>query len=216
MSPIWKIEAKAVSSPVGSYFFSKTKLLDRVVSLESELAESKIALLRYPLLESENEKLKLFLGRVTSDTRLLGTVLVPPNRNGYDTLLIDIGESQPVSLGGIVVAHPDIPIGTIETLNSNSALVSLFSNPGRETEAIFADDSPLTLVGSGGGNFKVELPRSIQINVGDVIRLPQLSSKIVGVVGSIKSSPADAFQTVLINSPINIFSLRYVEVIVEN
>jgi|TARA_Y100000310_G_scaffold159619_1_gene159195 rod shape-determining protein MreC len=215
-SPIWRVEARVVASPLGAYFLSKESLLKENKELKNRLNEAKLDLLLFPVLESENKELKLLLGRVSGDTRLLATVLVPPHRNKYDTLVIDIGEDQPVSKGDLVVAHPNVPIGIISSLNGKTALVSLFSDPDRETNSLISGVGPTTLVGLGGGNFKIELPRSAVVNVGDVVRLPDLESRVVGVVGEIEANPTDAFKKIIVNSPINIFSLRFVEIVVGN
>src|SRR3989339_757666 len=98
---------------------------------------------------------------------------------------------------------PEGPIlGVVSEVFSKSAKVKLFSASGEETNAVLERNSvPVTLVGGGGGNFKLTLPRDIAIEKGDRILSPDITSRPLATVGEISVRPTDSFKEVLAKSP---------------
>jgi cell shape-determining protein MreC len=78
---------------------------------------------------------RLLGGRHTATPGILGSVRMRPPVSPYDTLVIDVGSVDGVSQGALVSGEGGIPLGTINHLTEKTARVSLFSTPGRETEA---------------------------------------------------------------------------------
>ena len=67
--------------------------------------------------------------------------------------------------------------------------------------------------GLGGGNFEIELPRNVDVFVGDSIYVSDINPRVLGTIEYINSDPNDVFERILFKSPVNLFSLRFVDVI---
>jgi hypothetical protein len=70
----------------------------------------------------------------------------------------------------------------------------------------------LEIVGRGGGNFEMIIPRDFIILKGDEVVLPGIVPYVVGIVETIISDPRDSFTKALLVSPVNIQELKFVEV----
>jgi len=71
-------------------------------------------------------------------------------------------------------------------------------------------------VGLGGENFKVEIPREIDVKEGDSIVIPSISTNVFGVVEKIEFKESDSFQNVLFKNSVNVSELKWVEVLLSN
>lgn len=193
---------------------SKKSLLLENETLKNELIEKNLAITNANFLISENEKLKEVLGRKKSQMNLvLGAILVRPNQSVYDTLLIDIGEDHGITQGSMVFALGNTPIGKISEVYKNSSKVILFSTPKENTDVIVSGpDVAMQIVGRGGGNFEMILPRDFEIKKGMTVQLPGIDSFFLAQVVTIISDPRDAYQKALLTSPVNIQHLKFVEV----
>ena len=99
----------------------------------------------------------------------------------------------------------------ITALDSSKAI--LFSTPGEKTEVVISGkDTFLEMVGRGGGNFEMILPRDFVLESGTSVHLPGVSSYIVARAETIISDPRDAFLKALLVSPVNIQELKFVEI----
>ncbi len=197
---------------LSAYFASKESLTQKISDLNLELAFSQARVSNYDTILQENEKLKEIFGRKKEETTMiLAVILSKPNRSLYDTLLIDAGSRQGVSTGDLVYALGNVPIGRVEVVYDNSAKVILFSSSGEKMEVIVGETF-FELVGRGGGNFEMILPRGTALVKGNSAVLPGLDASVVGVVETIISDPRDSFQKVLLISPVNIQELKFVEI----
>jgi hypothetical protein len=70
----------------------------------------------------------------------------------------------------------------------------------------------MEVVGRGGGNFEMTLPRDFILEKGTNVHLPGINSFILGVSETIISDPRDPFIKALLVSPVNIQELKFVEV----
>jgi hypothetical protein len=139
--------------------------------------------------------------------------------------------NQGVIEGQKVFALGNISIGYIAEVYANSSKVVLFSNPGEKTEVVISlgslNDSQngtlpideqngrdvfMQLVGRGGGNFEIVLPKSIILPNGTEAVLPGITPYVLGTVQATLSDSRDSFQKALLSIPINIQELKFVEV----
>lgn len=202
---------------IGGYFTFKSSLMSENDRLLAELQEMSARVTNYNVVLDENNKLKADLERRSEASRsekmVLSAILSKPNQSPYDTIIIDIGTNKNISVGDVVFALGGVPIGKIDSVFPFSSKVVLFSNSGQKTEAIVTDkDMYMSLVGRGGGNFEMVLPRDSTIKEGDVATLPGLVPHVVAVVGSIISDPRESFVKALLYSPVNIQEIKFVEV----
>ena len=204
----------------GGYFQFKKSLQNENEDLKLKLSEMEAQIANWSILSDENIKLKEILGRSENRKLVLAAILAKPDRSPYDTLIIDAGSaseladrSEKVGTGNIVYAFGDIPIGKIAEVYANSSKVVLFSNPGEKTEILISGkDIFMPIVGRGGGNFEMTLPRDFVLEKGTEVQLPGLVPHVLATVETILSDPRDAFQKALLISPVNIQELKFVQV----
>ncbi len=197
-----------------TYFISKNSLYQENLDLKSQLESSAADRANYYSIVQENADLKDVLGRKKEDMKVvLASILIKPNQSLYDTLVLDVGENMGIKVGATVFALGDIPIGKVAEVYSSSSRVVLFSTNGEKTQVVLsAQNTFLELVGRGGGNFEMIIPRDFKLLKGEQVVLPGISPKVVAVVETIISDPRDAFQKALLVAPVNIQELKFVEV----
>ncbi|MEK7089004.1 MAG: rod shape-determining protein MreC [Patescibacteria group bacterium] len=208
-------------SNAGAYFYSKRSLLLENDDLKSKLNEQEARIANYNSILNENLKIKEILGRLPigqagkneKANMVLASILSKPNQSPYDTLIIDIGAKSGILVGQRVFALGNVPIGRIAEVYASSAKVILFSNPGEITEVVISGrDTFMQIVGRGGGNFEMILPRDFVLEKGTEVVLPGITPYTVGIVQTIISDPRDSYQKALLVSPVNIQELKFVEV----
>ena len=182
-------------------------LKDIKASLESELTN-------YKTLEEENISLKEILGRVSvNEDFILGTILAKPFTTLFDTLFIDIGSEQGLEIGDLVFAYGNIPIGKISNTEKNTSTVTLFTNAGEKTSGIISSQNIyIDLVGRGGNNFEIILPRDLILTKGEDIVLSGIHPYVLAKVEGIISDDRESYQKALLISPVNIQELKFVQV----
>jgi cell shape-determining protein MreC len=201
-------------SNIKSYFFSKKSLFLENENLKAQISESEADRANYSSVVAENENLKEILGRKNINKNIiLAAILSKPNQSLYDTLVIDVGTEKGVKIGDTAFAFGNIPIGRIAEIYPNSSKVILFSNAGEKTQAIMSGKNVfMELVGRGGGNFEMILPRDTILQKGDLVTMPGINPYVIAIVETVISDPRDPFTKVLLTCPINIQELKFVEV----
>ena len=203
-SPFFSVRERLIGS-VGSEAYQK---------LQEENTLLRLQLLSLPLLEEENTQLKELFGRVGEDAGVLAVILKRPSETPYDTFIIDVGSEENISVGARVRVQGETVLGEVVEVYRSTSKVSLFSTPGRSVDVLIGPEGiAATAEGQGEGNFKVTLPRGVEIEEGNEVVLPNISPKVFGVVGKITGSDADPFQTILFKNPVNLQELNWVEVL---
>ena len=205
---------------LSSYFSSKNSLYKENKNLKFQLDENNAKMSNYDSILAENISLKEILGRLPAvagkDEKakmILSAILSKPNQSPYDTLIIDAGVKQGLQTGNMVFGMGNVPIGVIAEIYPNSSKVVLFSSSGEKTQAVVSGgDIFIDVVGRGGGNFEIILPRDFTPIKGDEVVLPGITPYVLGVVETIISDPRDPFIKALLTSPVNIQELKFVEV----
>lgn len=221
-APLWRTE-NYLAQKINEYsalVSTKKDLVKENDSLQKRIIRLRVELLEKNLLSSENRGLKEILGRHegTENARatLLSAVLSKPNRSPYDTLVLDAGREHGITVGNEVIAYGNIVIGKIDTVSKQTSRAKLFSSPGEEINVVIGEENISAIaLGIGGGNFEIRLPRGIDVREGDTISFPSIRTKIVGVIEKIKVKPTDSLQTILFKSPINLYQLRWVEILAD-
>ena len=214
-SLFWKAEDATVGwfVDMGKMVSSKYRLVKENKRLSDEVVARNGSILMLDALRKENEDLKNALGRMSKGNFVLGVILSRPPMSPYDTLVIDIGESDGVKVGNKVYADGDTLIGDVAEVYPSQSKVSLFSTPGRIVPVMVGTSNVETqATGRGGGNFVAKLPVEVGIKEGDTIIMPQLRPHTFGVVERIQVDSSDSLQTILFKAPVNIHQFRYVEV----
>lgn len=199
---------------VGAYFSSKSSLSSENESLRNQLLENNALVSNYNSVVSENNILKDTLGRKDENMDLvLAAILAKPNQSAYDILVVDVGANRGISVGNTVFAFGGVPIGKVSDVFPSSSKVTLFSTSGEKTQGILgANNTFMEVLGRGGGNFEIVLPRDFSVVNGDQVVLPGITPRVFGIVETVISDPRDSFIKALLVSPVNVQELKFVEV----
>lgn len=194
---------------------TRQALINENEALRTQLATQQLSLLEQELVEAENKRLRELWEKRTFDKTVLGQVLARPPLSPYDTLVLDVGESDGVMQGNIVLVD-GVPIGSVVRVYARTALVELFSTSGRQIEIVLgASSTPLTAVGQGGGFFLAEISREILVAAGDPVALAGFTPHIFGVVETVDAESADPFVTARFQNPVNMNDVVWVEVVTD-
>ena len=98
-------------------------------------------------------------------------------------------------MGNMVFALGDVPVGRVEIVYDDSSKIVLFSNSGEKTGVVVGSGQVfMEVVGRGGGNFEMIIPRDFILTKGDTVVLPGIIPRVLGIVQKIISDPRDSFQ----------------------
>jgi hypothetical protein len=137
------------------------------------------------------------------------TVYVKPPVSAYGTLIIDRGTTD-IKQGNIVRTEGEVALGTVERVYAKTALVELFSAPGRITNVLVGGTLPAEAEGVGVGNFRIKLPKGVDVAIGTPVELSG-SGKFIGLVGAI-SPLDDSFEHLYVQVPVNLNTVNYIYV----
>lgn len=190
---------------------SKSKLLQRIDSLEAQNELLRSRMVDYSLIENENSGFKNSV-LVRSDS-VLASVIGKPSLSAYDTLLINVPEV--VQVGKRVYTISGIPLGTVSNVSGNDATVTLYSSPGVETNADIiledaVDSTSVVFRGRGGASFEAIVSKDIEIPVGSLATVPSLFSEPFAEVVKTVSRDDTKDQVVYLRSVVNFQYLRFV------
>ncbi len=216
-SPFWHIK-NSISiffSDSGQLVRSKSSLIEENNLLKEQIKKTEEDILLSKIIQGENDDLKSLLNRKpASQKQILAVVLDKPFLSPYDTLIIDAGSSNGISIGDKVLADEGTFIGSVSEAFDNKSKVILYSSPGEKIKVLIGNNNmEKEATGVGGGNFVLEAPKEAGIKEGDTIIIPSISPNVFGVVEKISSKETDSLETVLFKNPINISELKWVLVL---
>lgn len=114
-------------------------------------------------------------------------------------------------MGQTVYGFGSIALGTISDAAVDHATVSLFSTSGRETSGnVGSGNVAVTLIGRGGGEYEVRLPRDLAFTVGDLVSYQSVHTAVLAEIERIVTDPRDPFQRLIAKTPINLQALKWV------
>ncbi len=213
--PVWITKSELSERAINPLGFanSKKSLLVSVNQLKKEKKELELMLEDRNLLLKENLELKEILDRKEGRDLLLASVLAKPNISIYDSLVLDAGSNLGVKKGDRVFADGNILIGEIEEAQNKTSRTKLYSSADEKTDVYVGLNNVLAIaIGQGGGNFIIQLPKDLDIQVDDPVFVAGISSSSIGLVVEINTTPTDSFQTLLVKSNVNLFELGWVQV----
>lgn len=217
--PVYIVEENILKPFVGVQNFFKTKnsLINENASLKEELTKLELKVYDYNLLQKENDELKSQLGRDDKSVKILANIVSKPPLSPYDTFVLDVGKRNGISLGNKVYISDKIIVGEITEVRERSSVVGLFSKSDTNTSVVLErTGGQYNLVGQGGQNYKLEVPKDTDLIWGDLFIYPNGQRSIVGIVSYIDTNSQSAFKTAYIRPPVNIFAYKTVLVGEEN
>ena len=211
--PVWRADnilARSLRSGV-DLFQTKRTLVAENATLRERLSSLEMELLAISQESVSESTLLALAGRGEKQDNLVVAVLAHPPQTPYDVIIVDAGSNHSVALDWKAYLPEGPALGVVSEVFSNKARVKLFSAVGEETNAVLERSSlPVTLVGRGGGDFKLIIPRDVNVEKGDKIFSPEIDSHLLAIVEEVSLEPTDSFKEVLAKSPTNVFTLRLV------
>ncbi len=209
-SPILNIHTGIFSGlgNLSAYFKSKSELQKTNKELLEQNQDFKIQLLTLESVKKENEDLKNQMQFIDPENKVVVTkIITKPPFSPFDTFMINsndqIKKDQKVFYKKMLVGR------VIETYN-RTAIIKLYSSSGDKVP-VQLQGNEFEAEGQGNLSFKIKIPKSLVVEKNTPIYSSETNS-ILGVVQSIYSDEASAFQDVYFKYPVNINDLEYVEV----
>lgn len=200
------------ATEASGFFKSKVALARDNKALRTERDSLLTMQFQNDVLRAENASLRAFLqAHEMRPTGKIAAVLSRPSVSPYSTFVIGMGTADDVRVDDWVLAAPGLVLGSVQEVGEHTALASLYSAPDY-TRDVLVRDALLPYVGRGSGNGIVRAPRDLNVQVGDMVYVPE-SGLALGVVGHVSAKPEDAYHEVLIAPPTNLPALRFVEVV---
>jgi len=212
-SPVWKAENAVTRSfrNIGDFFSTRKTLLAENASLKTKIESLEIEIASLHLGEDRENVLLGLLERKPEGVSVTASVLTHPPQTPYDVLVLDAGSSDGVNIGDKVYLPEGPVLGLISDTFSKNSRLKLYSSSGESNPGILERGGvPIEILGQGGGNFKIILPRDTEVEIGDRILSAGIEADLLAVVEDIRLQPTDSFKEVLAKSPTNIFTLRFV------
>lgn len=212
---IWKSDGTAieVKDSFWAVFRTKQSLVEENSYLLSELSRMQAQVLDRNLLAEKVAKLDEALGRAHGDNRVVAEVIAGPRQAAYDTLIIDAGREQGVTVGDEVVYAGSGLVGTVVEVFDSLSKIKLYSTPEEDHLVLAGEDRlPVVAVGRGMGNFTAKVPQGSGLKIGDNI-ISLEGGFILGTVSFVEEKPAEPFDRIFFRVPFNVAEMHSVEVV---
>ncbi|MBI2024072.1 hypothetical protein HYT00_01655 [Candidatus Giovannonibacteria bacterium] len=195
------------------FFSSKGSFINKIQNLEDELARARFENSSLGARVHDLEGLLSLAPQAKMNTTSALVTSQAPS-TPYDTLRVSWDSSKKISPGTKVLAFGGAYLGEVTETGEKTALVKLISYPGLETEAWLSRLSlNVTLIGQGGYNLKLTLPKSIRVEVGDKVFSNTDPQLLIGEVMRVEGKASEPLQDIIFRFPFNFKNLRYVEFI---
>lgn len=213
-SPLWALKENILNNTsLGASFKSKSALLAQNEDLLQKLREANASLASYNELEAENQEMRKVLGALGGRESVWAEVIVRPPLSLYDTFVVKI-YSDDVRPMQKVLAYGATLIGEVSEVDGGTALIRLYSAPGNHFEAVLeASGQQVEVAGTGSGNFVFEVPKAIVVGIDEKVFFSG-TKNVIGTVRAIEEKSSDSFKTIYLRSPINIYQLRAVQILI--
>ncbi len=196
-------------------FTPKPALVQENQNLRSTIKELRIRQLYNSTLQFENYELRRLLTATETSTpltqssilaRVVGYKGIP-----YGTLLVS-AESDGAQMNAGDLAHfGEWAIGTVAEVTNGVALINLFTASDNAYD-VLVGESVGTFIGTSNGTGKIMLPRDADITIEMPIALPSAKGFVLGEVEAVAHSDEEALQTVLVRTPFNINTVRFITI----
>jgi len=213
--PFWKLSTvvRDFSSSNMELLRSKQNIVKENQKLLEEISLKEKDLIFISVLKKENEELKKIEKGANYRDMIITSVISRPPKTPYDILIIDSGKLSNIDVGNKVLIDGDVFVGEVYEVSDYTSKVKLYSSPEEKTDVLIGENKiQKEAIGMGAGNFKIEIPKEIEVKIGDAIEVPSITANIFGVVEKIEEKSADSFKVVLFKSPVNIQEIKFVEV----
>jgi len=189
----------------------KSVLASRLANAEEELSRIKYQAVLYAFEVEQNANILKSLGLPSSEVVARGFVIARPPRTHYDTLLVSLSSEARVAVGDYAYAS-GILMGDVIEQDDNTALVSLFSSPGRTRDVRVGNPSAIVVMHSvGGGSFVFEVPKKVSIEVGDSVVSAHDEQALIAIVQNTIDEPERTTLRVHAAAPLSLSDTNVIE-----
>ena len=144
---------------------------------------------------------------------VIAGVLVRPPVTPYDVLVVGAGAGSGIVEGAVAYGPGGIPVGSVTSVSTNRAHVTLYSATGQSHEGWIGENRiPSTIEGEGAGSFRARVSSDAQVNEGDAVYLPGPGGLPVGTVARMVVHPASPEATVYVRPLVNPFTITAVSI----
>jgi cell shape-determining protein MreC len=217
--PFWSVRDTASGSFFGffEYFERVSSIQQENENLRNQLYELRVRESEFNQIKQEYADLKAIMNVASSsplkrgDAVVTARVLSKPPFTPYDTFLVDGGSDDGILLGDMVYANEALVIGRVTRVTPHTTHVTLFSSGGQTQEfSVSRTGTSVVVMGQGGGNFALYLPKDFDIEVGDTLSEPSYDAGIVATVYAIDETMQNSFKRVYARVPKAIFQSKFV------
>jgi len=197
------------SSPVSfDFFFSN----EEKYNLSKENRELRERVMNLEAAKSVSEFLASSEERISGSVSAL--VLFRPPSISYDQFIVGRGEKDGVAPGDLVLAAPNIILGRVAEVFSETSRIESFSSYGFELN-VSLEKAKISAGATGRGNheFEVTLPRDFPVEVGERVFSLTDPPYLVGEIEEVSSSASAPTKKLIIRQPFNIYGLRSVNIL---
>ncbi len=197
----------------GSGFFARNNTLAAEnAALKDELARFQERAAAYGALKEENSTLRSMVRFTQTSQGITAPVVSSYHASPYGTFLIAASVNDAIAPGDIVLSETGFAVGKIADVGETHTLVRAAFQSGTQIDVVVGN-AAVSATGEGSGNARVNVPRGIDVQVGDTVIAPGFAGHPVGIVGKVEEVSTTAEQKVYIVLPVNVSLLRFVHVI---
>lgn len=211
-----------------SYFGNTKKLNEKVVNLEKELSETKIAMQEINVLEAENKDLKELLNikeKYNHFEKVYANVITRSYDNWNETFVINKGSKDGIKEKQTVIAAEGL-VGYISNVEENASEVTTILDPSSAVSVKISNINSLALVKgdfsllSNGQMRLINIPIDTELAVGETVYssgIGELYKKgiPVGTITEIVSKKNDIDRYGIVDVFVDIESLDLVGIIIK-
>lgn len=194
---------------ISNIFASKNFILIENENLKKENSNLKDEILRLKFTENRyNQILEI---ASSSYNYSFKQVVNKPPFSPFDVLIIKSKEQLPIKS---FVFYNDNLLGQVEKTNGDLVEVSLFSSSKSEN-GFYIDrtSNPISVFGTGAGNFYSKLPKDFDIKVGDFLIYDLANRYKIAKVLSIDSGQNVSFKDVYFKIPVSLYDISFVNIL---
>jgi cell shape-determining protein MreC len=219
VSPVWSY-VQPIQDGVMTQSLSvlpKKELVQRLTDLEQRILENQEIVDRSRVIESEYHALLSLVNLSnTNFSENVFRVLHLRSSMYRDSMVIDAGNHDGISVGQGVVTESGIFLGTVSVVHEHQSIVVLSSHGKAKTPVILGssvDTTNMALVmeGRGGYHMSLQIPRHTEIAKGDIVAYPGFGL-VAGVIEKIAFDSRDPFQQAYVRLPVHPRTIRFVRI----
>jgi hypothetical protein len=111
-----------------------------------------------------------------------------------------------------VLSPEGFALGSVYRALETTSVITKFSAPTIKTDVLLAATTTVhtSMQGYGGSTMVIRIPRDLSVEEGTKVLIPNFPGNPIGTVAHVELSPQDAYQTVYVSSPVNVYQVQYV------